>query len=273
MNMPAPARSALTALGLASTLLLSATAQAAPTSITYTSKFAVFHNTTSGELVSAQRLQDGSSSSFSLNAFDGALGTLLAVDLSYNARWTTNAQVMGYASIGGCGAACMRAAPEADIAVRGRNAALFALYMTGPGAAEETLWQRSVNTSPLSCEAASPAEAACQAWASDEGTALGSASSGTRRSFALERFVQSETVQQIDFTASSLTTVHIQQCELGTAQAVQFCQGQSAGWLKGLVSITYTFEAAPTAAVPLPSTLALLLAAGGLLAWQRRRQA
>lgn len=270
--MPATARSAFASLALASATLLSATAQAAPTSITYTSKFAVFHNTSTGELVSAQRLQDATSSSFSVEAFDGSLGTLLAVDLSYNARWTTNASLMGFASVGGCAADCMRAPPEADIAVLGRNAALFALFMTGPGTAE-TLWQRNVNSSLLSCEATNEAQAECQAWSTNQGTVSGSASSSNRRSFSLARFIQSESVQQIDFTARSQGTVDIQDCSLGSAQAVDYCSGQSAGWLKGALSITYTFEAAPTAAVPLPSTLALLLAAGGLLAWQRRRAA
>ena len=271
MNMPTTARSVFATLGLASTLLLGATAQAAPTSITYTSKFAVFHNTATGELVSAQRQQDATSSSFSVDAFDGSLGTLLAVDLSYNARWTTNASLMGFASVGGCAADCMRAAPEADVAVLGRNAAMFALFMTGPGAAE-TLWQRNVNSSLLSCEATNEAEAECQAWSTNQGTAAGNASSSNRRSFALARFLQSESVQQIDFTARTQGTVDIQDCSLGTAQAVEYCRGQSAGWLNGALSITYTYEAAQQA-VPLPSTLALLLAAGGLLAWQRRRAA
>lgn len=271
MNMPATARTVVTTLGLASAMLLSATAQAAPTSITYTSKFAVFHNTATGELVSAQRLQDGTSNNFSLEAFDGSLGTLLAVDLSYNARWTTNASLMGYASTSGCGAACMRNAPEADIAVLGRNSALFALFMSGPGAAE-TLWQRNVNSSLLSCEATGTGEAECQAWSTSQGTAWGGASSSNRRSFTLARFIQSESVQQIDFMARTTGTVDVQDCSLGTSPAMAYCQGQSAGWLNGALSITYTFEAAQQA-VPLPSTLALLLAAGGLLAWQRRRAA
>jgi hypothetical protein len=249
----------------------SSSTQAAPTSITYTSKFAVFHNTATGEWVSAQRLQDATSSNFSLEAFDGSLGTLLAVDLSYNARWTTNASLMGYASTSGCGAACMRNAPEADIAVQGRNAALFALFMSGPGAAE-TLWQRNVDSSSLSCEATAPGEAECHAWSTNEGTAWGGASSGNRRSFTLARFIQNESLQQLDFMARTTGTVDVQACSLGNSPAVAYCQGQSAGWLDGALSITYTFEAAQQA-VPLPSTLALLLAAGGLLAWQRRRAA
>ncbi|RVU44518.1 PEP-CTERM sorting domain-containing protein [Rubrivivax rivuli] len=269
--MPATARSVAATLGLASALVLSATAHAAPTSITYTSKFAVFHNTATGELVSAQRVQDGTSSSFSVEAFDGSLGTLLAVDLSYNARWTTNASLMGYAGTSGCGAACLREAPEADVAVLGRNAALFALFMSGPGAAE-TLWQRTVNSSLLSCEATAAGEAECQAWSTSQGTGWGGASSSNRRSFTLARFVQSESVQHIDFTARTTGTVDIQACSLGTSPVVAYCRGQSAGWLNGTLSITYTFEAAQQA-VPLPSTLALLLAAGGLLAWQRRRAA
>ena len=268
MNKPATARSVIATLGLASAMLLSATAQAAPTSITYTSKFAVFHNTATGELVSAQRQQEGSSSAFSLDAFDGSLGTLLAVDLSYNARWTYNANVMGFASIGGCGAACTRRPADADIGVQGQHAALFALFMTGNGE-PQTLWQRTVSSNTLACEATAPAEASCEAWSVSRGTAIGNVDGG---SLSLARFIQQEGREQIDFTARTTTTADIQDCQLGKRQAIQYCEGQSAGWLNGSLRVTYTFEAAQQA-VPLPSTLALLLAAGGLLAWQRRRAA
>ncbi len=272
MNKPATARSVFAPLGLATALLLGASAQAAPTSITYTSKFAVFHNTVTGELVSAQRQQDSSGSAFSLNAFDGSLGTLLAVDLSYNARWTYNAQVLGYANIGGCGAACTRAPAEADIAVQGLNSALYALLMTGGSTGtgeDQALWQRTVSSNTLACEAAAPAEAGCEAWSVSRGTAIGTVDGA---GLSLARFIQSESVQQIDFLARTATTVDISACTLGARQAVQYCQGQSAGWLNGALSITYTFENVQQA-VPLPPTLALLLAAGGLLAWQRRRAA
>jgi hypothetical protein len=266
--MPATARPVFATLALASALMLGATAQAAPTSITYTSKFAVFHNTTTGELVSAQRQQEGSSSAFSLEAFDGSLGTLLAVDLSYNARWTYNANVMGFASIGGCGAACTRRPADADIGVQGNHSALFALFMTGNGE-PQAVWQRNVSSNTLACEATAPAEASCEAWSVSRGTAIGSVDGGSP---SLARFIQQESRQQIDFTARTTATTDIQNCNLGTRQAIQYCLGQSAGWLNGTFSITYTYEAAQQA-VPLPSTLALLLAAGGLLAWQRRRAA